>query len=159
MATAEEIIEELGGKGSRAACPSCGCERDALSVDTSASSKVVVHCFHGCPQESVLAALRNLGLWGPPNRAARNSRAINKLVMWAHTIVALADSDESAGIQITQSQDRASLAKARKLVALYPVPPSLIFPARSIGRSEQLPAHRLSALVAEEARRGGAELC
>lgn len=76
--TAEAIITALGGRRGRCACPSCresGRDRggDHLAV-RDGGGRVLVHCFAGCGQESVIASLRARGLW-PKNERPELTRA------------------------------------------------------------------------------------
>ena len=70
--TAEEISQSLGGTRSdsgkwRAPCPAHTDRVASLSI-TDRESKILFHCHAGCSQASVLAALKELGLW--PDRLA-----------------------------------------------------------------------------------------
>jgi len=64
---AEAIAKVLGGRkvGSRwvARCVAHDDRDPSLSIQDSADGKVLVHCFAGCDQARVIAALRLLGLW------------------------------------------------------------------------------------------------
>lgn len=65
--TAAAIVSALGGRRGRAACPSCradGRDRggDHLAVREDAG-RLLVHCFAGCEQRAVIAALRARGHW------------------------------------------------------------------------------------------------
>jgi hypothetical protein len=56
-----------------ARCPAHDDSRPSLSI-CDADGKVLVHCYAGCGQEQVIAALRTHGLWtknGPRSFAAR----------------------------------------------------------------------------------------
>src|SRR5262245_52735308 len=63
--SAAEIIERLGGDPhtGMCRCPAHRDERPSLHVDVSDSGATLVHCFAGCTQDAVIAALRALGLW------------------------------------------------------------------------------------------------
>jgi hypothetical protein len=43
-------------------CPAHGDEHASLSI-SARGRKVLVHCWSGCPQRDVIAALRERGLW------------------------------------------------------------------------------------------------
>jgi len=172
--TADEIIKALGGKGTRAVCPACEREREnadsrpTLSVETSASGKVLLHCFYGCPQEDVIAALRDRGLWGGSGHSARERKKkleLAKLIRRAHSIIAMAEFETAWGNEITDPYDRADIQKAQRIVAVYPdVKPFLEVPGfipRDGGFSslqQTLPHYFLDDLVAAEAARDGVEL-
>ena len=65
--TAEALAEALGGRrvGSSwvVSCPAHDDRTPSLSIRETAELKVLVRCHAGCDQESVIAALRGLGLW------------------------------------------------------------------------------------------------
>lgn len=71
MVTAEQIAEALGGKrtgdGWLCCCPAHDDRNPSLSVGDGETG-IVVHCFAGCAQGDVLAALRDRGLWPAPER-------------------------------------------------------------------------------------------
>jgi len=72
--SATAIVDALGGKRGRAACPVCqadGRDRggDHLAVRDD-GGRVLVHCFAGCEQRAVIDALRALGLWPGTDRRA-----------------------------------------------------------------------------------------
>ena len=46
----------------RACCPAHDDHTPSLSIDEE-NGKTLVHCFAGCSQEGVLAALRSRGIW------------------------------------------------------------------------------------------------
>jgi len=167
--TADEIIKALGGEGTRAVCPSCQQERkhaeenSSLSIETSPSGRVLVHCFWGCSQKEVLDALRVRGLWGPPSRASilrqkdiDNQLEIAKIVRWAHNIVAMAEFETLIGNETTDPYDRADLQKAQGIVAAYPDWRSVEHLRDS--PSQVIPHYFLNDLVAAEAARDGVEL-
>ncbi len=66
MSNAASIIAALGGNPSSGMCR-CPAHADKktpnLRVSTGANGKVLVHCFAGCTQEAVIAALKARGLW------------------------------------------------------------------------------------------------
>jgi hypothetical protein len=66
MGTADEIIAGLDGnpRTGMACCPAHDDETPSLHVSTGAGGKVLVKCFAGCPQEAVIAALKERGLCG-----------------------------------------------------------------------------------------------
>lgn len=69
IVSGRRIVKELGGKGSfwRASKGMCRCPaHDDADPSLSVSDKpdrVLVHCFAGCDQQSVIAALQGMGLW------------------------------------------------------------------------------------------------
>lgn len=70
--TAETIAKALGGRktgGSwTARCPAHDDRTPSLSIRDGADGKLLVHCFAGCEQAAVLAALRDRGLWATDGR-------------------------------------------------------------------------------------------
>ena len=177
MATADEIVKALGGDGTRATCPACEDREHAesnssLSVETSPSGRVLIHCFYGCSQEAILKALRDRGLSGSPGFSAkeRNKQLeLAKLIRWAHSIVAMAEFEVSRGNEIINPYDRADIQRAQRIVAVYPdVKPYLevggstaLYILRDSGTSspqQTLLHYFLEELVAAEALRDGVEL-
>jgi putative DNA primase/helicase len=77
---AETIIAGLGGKQSngKCFCPAHDDKNTANLTVTQRGDKVLVKCWAGCPQEAVIEALRERGLWGPQGndrpRQARSAR-------------------------------------------------------------------------------------
>jgi hypothetical protein len=70
----EIIAEGLNARGTygkyRAACPAHGgTNPTTLSIREAEDGTVLVHCFAGCSQDAVIAALCELGLW--PKSAQR----------------------------------------------------------------------------------------
>lgn len=65
--SAPGIVSRLGGKWrghtGMCRCPAHEDKSPSLSVSQTRDGRVLVHCFTGCPQASVIAALRDLGLW------------------------------------------------------------------------------------------------
>jgi len=63
----ERIISALGAKkmkiGWAAKCPAHDDAHPSLSIALGSNGKILFFCFAGCSQESVLAALCDLGLW------------------------------------------------------------------------------------------------
>ncbi|MGD0397574.1 MAG: toprim domain-containing protein [Syntrophobacteraceae bacterium] len=68
---ARRIVEALGGtwngNSGECRCPVHVDSNPSLSVSES-DGKVLIYCFGGCSQESVIAALRAEGLWPEPER-------------------------------------------------------------------------------------------
>ncbi len=66
---AQSISSHLGGKltkssrGYTCRCPAHDDKTPSLSVSDGENGSPIVHCHAGCSQESVIAALKNLGLW------------------------------------------------------------------------------------------------
>ena len=67
MTTAERIISALGGRNGMAKCPAHNDHTPSLSI-TQREGKVLVHCFSGCEQHAVIAALKARGLWPQRDR-------------------------------------------------------------------------------------------
>lgn len=64
--SAAEIIKALGGNSSgMCCCPAHDDDNPSLHV-TEKNGKVLFHCHAGCPQEDVIAALEQKGLWQKP---------------------------------------------------------------------------------------------
>lgn len=73
--SAAAIVAALGGRHHSARCPVCadvGRDRKGnnLSVNER-DGRVLVHCFAGCDQSNVIAALRRRGLWPEREPGAR----------------------------------------------------------------------------------------
>jgi len=75
---AAEIASHLRGRKSGASyvmkCPAHNDQNPSLSVCDAADGKVLVHCHAGCDQETVIEALKGLGLW--PEDEERSHRTI-----------------------------------------------------------------------------------
>ena len=73
--TAEVIAAALkghkAGRGWVACCPAHNDHTPSLAIDSAADGTILVHCFAGCPQSAVIAALRAQGLWYGPRRHQR----------------------------------------------------------------------------------------
>jgi hypothetical protein len=82
--TAATIANQLGGRksgtGFMARCPAHKDSSPSLSVKDT-DGRVLVHCFAGCDQSEVLAALRGLGLW--PERERRRDWTPEDRERWA----------------------------------------------------------------------------
>jgi hypothetical protein len=74
---AESIASRLGGHraggGYMCRCPAHHDNTPSMSV-CDAGGKTLVHCFAGCAQEDVVAALRGRGLWGDGRHGGRGGR-------------------------------------------------------------------------------------
>jgi len=55
-------------------CPAHDDAHPSLSL-TVTDDTVLLHCWAGCSQDAVIAALRRRGLWGEAHRAVRNEPA------------------------------------------------------------------------------------
>ena len=69
--TAEEIAAGLGGghrngQGWMACCPAHDDHNPSLALTDREGGGVLVHCHAGCPQDDVIKALRQRGLWQNP---------------------------------------------------------------------------------------------
>lgn len=68
---AASIARALGGRrcgaGWKARCPAHDDRAPSLAIHEGRDGRVLVHCFAGCPQQSVIDALRRRGLW--PDRS------------------------------------------------------------------------------------------
>ena len=64
---AEAIAKALGGfktaSGWTARCPAHDDHKPSLSITETINGKVLLHCFAGCHQDQVIAALKLRGLW------------------------------------------------------------------------------------------------
>ena len=82
--TAEAIAVALGGRkvgsGWVTRCPAHDDQRPSLSISAGIGGKVLVRCFAGCDQESVLAALRGRGLWADDSPRTSSWTMYRKLV-------------------------------------------------------------------------------
>jgi len=67
MITAEEIATELDGKrsgnGWKSRCPAHDDSNPSLSISEGDDKRPLVYCHGGCPQDTVIDALRRMGLW------------------------------------------------------------------------------------------------
>jgi hypothetical protein len=81
LLTAETIAKALGGRkagsGWMARCPAHDDREPSLSIRDADDGKVLVRCHAGCTQDSVIAALRQRGLWAEtgPNRSGGTASA------------------------------------------------------------------------------------
>jgi hypothetical protein len=80
MSASETIAAALGGRkaggGWTARCPAHDDRNPSLSIRDADDGKVLVHCFAGCDQRSVIEELKALGLWQESRpRWARRTRA------------------------------------------------------------------------------------
>jgi putative DNA primase/helicase len=105
MISAMTISAALGGKRAgkcwMARCPAHSDRTPSLAIQDAEGGKVLFYCHSGCSQESVLAALRQLGIWpgimerahhripnrtrGPAMRSARQDDSIRSaaaLAIW-----------------------------------------------------------------------------
>jgi DNA primase len=74
--TAAEIVTALGGRGDYALCPTHKEKTPSLHVTDGPEGKTLVHCFGGCSQDIVWAALQRRGLVKKrAGRATLSSRA------------------------------------------------------------------------------------
>jgi putative DNA primase/helicase len=73
---AEAIAKAFDGRDMgaywMAACPEHDDTEPSLSVQDTPDGKVLVHCFAGCDQKRVIAALKSRGLWEQDSRRHRN---------------------------------------------------------------------------------------
>lgn len=67
MITARDIVKGLGGawrgKSGTCRCPAHEDRSPSFSVSETRDGRPLVHCFAGCPQGNVIAALKSRGLW------------------------------------------------------------------------------------------------
>src|SRR5512144_579754 len=73
---AESLAKALGGalpygSGWKARCPAHDDDDPSLSLSDGEGGRVLVHCFAGCPQSAVVAALQARNLWPNGERAER----------------------------------------------------------------------------------------
>ena len=57
------------GRGWIALCPAHKEKTPSLKIDESRDGRVLVHCFGGCDQQTVISVLRERGLWGDEQRS------------------------------------------------------------------------------------------
>jgi putative DNA primase/helicase len=81
--SAERIARELGGckrrSGWVARCPAHNDHLPSLSISEAPDGKILVHCHAGCDQQSVIGALKALGLWqGAADFEIRTERNSNR---------------------------------------------------------------------------------
>lgn len=136
---AQDLMEALDGRFGRAVCPVCedrphAHQAPSLSI-RQGDRGILLHCFYGCAREDIVRVLRDRGLWKAPTQREtqyRNKGALAELIRWAHTVIALAESDEERGIQILDFRDKADLLRARRVTVAYPdVRPWLSYGLRS----------------------------
>ena len=76
--TAESVAKALGGHRVGATwtarCPEDEDRVTSLSIGYGCHANILVHCFAGCDANSVIAALRERGLWPLETRIDRPSR-------------------------------------------------------------------------------------
>jgi putative DNA primase/helicase len=95
--TAAEIAKRLCGKRLKsgnwmAKCPAHDDRTPSLSI-TDADGRVLVHCYAGCEQNAVIAALTALGLWTDPQQHADSTKLV---------VVSTYDYTDAAGILLYQ---------------------------------------------------------
>jgi len=78
MRSAMEIATALpknrrNGKGWVACCPAHADKNPSLSIDETRDGKVLLHCHAGCPQDKVIDALRDRGLWPEAHTGERGA--------------------------------------------------------------------------------------
>jgi putative DNA primase/helicase len=84
MATAslEEIAQALGGRRSGAGyvchCPAHDDRTPSLSLTESPEEKLLFHCHAGCPQEAVISAMRDMGLFPEGGILSSRSRTLSE---------------------------------------------------------------------------------
>ncbi|MCP4284779.1 MAG: hypothetical protein GY792_10060 [Gammaproteobacteria bacterium] len=101
-----------------ACCPSHDDKTPSFSIQDAPNGKILVHCYAGCSQDSVLDALRNLGLWYRPSRhhTKRIRQQISKgQIRHARMLLALAASENEQGIMHSEFE-RAQIRRAIRLV-------------------------------------------
>lgn len=73
----ERISAELKGRrngnGWMVLCPAHGDRNPSLSLNEGSDGKLLVKCFAGCPQDSVIEALKHQGLWFDANRGSSSN--------------------------------------------------------------------------------------
>lgn len=119
MISGQRIVKELGGTGSfwRAGKGMCRCpahkdRTPSLSV-TERPDRVLVHCFAGCEQRSVIAELRALGLWA--DRDEHGMRPQRRPSAWVPDL----DADELARRDEARAIWQARQPLPRSAAALY----------------------------------------
>ena len=75
---ASKLRGHRSGSGWVARCPAHEDKMPSLSVTEGADGRVLVHCHAGCPQEAVVAALKDLGLWPRKERAFKPPKSAQK---------------------------------------------------------------------------------
>jgi hypothetical protein len=133
VANAEDIARALDGKkcgnGWSARCPAHNDHNRSLSIGEGHDSRVLLHCFAGCHQGDVIAAVKARGLW--PERRGTPSPARWPDVMTVDRGISL----DTRGRELALSILEASKPGGGTLVQTYlesrdiclPPPPSLRF--------------------------------
>jgi len=118
---AQTISEALGGKrsgkGFTACCPAHDDKHPSLSI-SDGNNTILVHCFAGCPQQDVIAALKDRGLWPEATKEQRTQavrRRTQTEIDHARTVLQIADSDIKNGIELGKA-DKAIVRAAIKVV-------------------------------------------
>jgi len=96
-----------------ACCPAHYDKHPSLSV-TETNSKILLKCFAGCSQDSVIGALRDLGLWHGASQYQIDRRKryeLKKDVRHHETVLALGIAMSDQGQELSEI-DRAQLKKS-----------------------------------------------
>lgn len=97
-----------------ACCPAHDDKTPSLRISESTDGRVLVHCFAGCSQKSVIDALRSLGLWHSvkPEIAIQRQRnhKIEKLKSKLNMVKMIADADRASGRAESWSDEDKCLA-------------------------------------------------
>lgn len=176
--TAAHIAEALkarrSGAGWIACCPAHRDRTPSLSIRETGET-VLVHCFAGCPQRDVIAALRERGLWPQPNgqqwspaakrqyarRGAEAQAAAEDVAFWrsalmpelnARKISALHAGDDDDALARAASMchvlDNGSPADViREFIRQREANPAEVRRLIAVGRERELEARRITAEV------------
>ena len=118
--TAEQIAHALDAKkigGSwTCRCPAHDEKTPSFRISESDTGKILLHCFGGCSQKSVIEALRSRGLWTdatPAQQHYEKNREVQKATGYLRTVYEIVLADRESGRDKTYSDaDRELAAKA-----------------------------------------------
>ena len=92
-------VKRVGTNRYMACCVAHDDKNPSLSL-TERDGKILVYCFAGCSQESVIASLRAQGLWfkpTPQERAIRKREEYRKRAEHHRLVLMIAQADRKAG--------------------------------------------------------------
>ena len=117
MYSAQQIADALGGKqhgkNYRAPCPAHNSSNPTTLSISDSTGRLLVHCFAGCSQEQVIAALTDIGLW---SNSERHSSFVDKQKEeHARIVLSLAESQLRYGKPLS-AEDRSTVDEALRLL-------------------------------------------
>ena len=97
-----------------APCPAHEDKNPSFQI-TATDKNILVYCFAGCPQDAVIGALKDRGLWpeaSPLQKQAQQKRELSKKCRFYKTVLLIAEADKRNGV-IWSESDKAQVEKAR----------------------------------------------